>query len=850
MPALDFAQCPSRGNKRLKIVVGQRRGENAPGISLDQRSQTPPNQSQQSTRVDTLAEREARGSSWNQQTEPGSSSQKRHEGLLPSFSTKQYSQLPTPQSPSDSSRFAAGVGLSPESPIPLSQASYSAPGSFPQRILYRNLPEEAVTHPNPSQHILTPASSPFVSRTSSNRNDNPATPTHQTSRFTNTSQPTAPMPQFPVDSCVITNPVTPRNHGQPTASSSSDAEQPVTASTLSSPFMAKASVPGPSPRLHPVSSPAPPRTDSQPLAPCQDSSIPSNNPFGPSRPPGGEMERIRQAIREDQLSHIREAESRRPEYLKRAKRSFDEADPDAMDEDQRQSAPVGIMESPQKGRRLKLFQETSEESFEESLMAGGYGRYRTAEWVRQPQPISLHLAALPGTPNVVSQLEEVEEKKPPTEKELKKLRRLEAFRSSRSEGRHKAKLYPVELEGKGRVLLDIPNEMPQAPGEVEGSPSKKRTPRRKKKGNDPPPNDKKSLVDVAANLVAEDSIDKPNWTDGEFPWRLRYEEREQLAKAEEEERLKWIERFLDRDSDDEEPEGPPTSNDSEGEEALPPERWGAVYEHEQPPPVRPGRGKMVPLLAHPEDPRKNFRFKRSAFPSDPGDAKAALLAKRSVRALSYRQQRRERELHDDDSDAELCICHGYDDGRELVQCDDCQTWYHLECIGIRHISELGREEDPWFCRHCMTRSHSPSSEPSYDIPMPFFQPSIQDSPNWLRIPKTPTRPGRSGIPDLDYYTSSSSPWPDLRNPPSTPQGHEHHVRVQPGSSTYGTYDASRPTWEESPFDPTSTPSRGIRFHAPFATPKSQMWPRSSYNFQTPLRNQHRTSDRNSFGGPG
>ena len=32
------------------------------------------------------------------------------------------------------------------------------------------------------------------------------------------------------------------------------------------------------------------------------------------------------------------------------------------------------------------------------------------------------------------------------------------------------------------------------------------------------------------------------------------------------------------------------------------------------------------------------------------------------------------------------MCHGTDDGRELVQCDACSTWYHLECIGIEDTS--------------------------------------------------------------------------------------------------------------------------------------------------------------------
>lgn len=89
------------------------------------------------------------------------------------------------------------------------------------------------------------------------------------------------------------------------------------------------------------------------------------------------MERIRQSMMADRLAQIQEAEKHRPDYLKRTKRTLSEVDPFAFDEDNTADRvlPVGIMESPHKGRRLKLFQETSEESFEESLMAGGYGRY-------------------------------------------------------------------------------------------------------------------------------------------------------------------------------------------------------------------------------------------------------------------------------------------------------------------------------------------------------------------------------------------------------------------------------------------------------------------------------------------
>jgi hypothetical protein len=95
---------------------------------------------------------------------------------------------------------------------------------------------------------------------------------------------------------------------------------------------------------------------------------------------GGEIERIRQQMIRNKIAHFQESETRRPDYLKRSKRSLSESDPLANDgrsvqNGERTLPGVGITESPNKGRRLKLFQETSEESFEESLMAGGYGRF-------------------------------------------------------------------------------------------------------------------------------------------------------------------------------------------------------------------------------------------------------------------------------------------------------------------------------------------------------------------------------------------------------------------------------------------------------------------------------------------
>ena len=106
---------------------------------------------------------------------------------------------------------------------------------------------------------------------------------------------------------------------------------------------------------------------------------------------------------------------------------------------------------------------------------------------------------------------------------------------------------------------------------------------------------------------------------------------------------------------------------------------------------------MVPLSN-----REGTDPKRIFVPSVPADARAALLSKRSVRAVAARRRLHVKPFADSDGEEILCICRGKDDGRELVQCDDCRTWYHLECLGIKDIADLGREEDPWYCHNCIT----------------------------------------------------------------------------------------------------------------------------------------------------
>ncbi|KAF8168372.1 hypothetical protein B0H34DRAFT_761121 [Crassisporium funariophilum] len=808
------------------------------------------------------------------------------DGLLPAFTTRQYSHLPTPQSPNNVGRY---MNVHPDSPVPHGTLPHmpSSSNSRGQRLVDQRIAAEDNTIRLQShyQQCMTPESSPQLLRGSPTRSNNTATPRYltplQPQAFTT---PKATSSFVKLESPIpISASIAPSSH---ISSPLSSTPEPLSHSlALSSPFMAKLSIGDRNMDMNSTSH----NTSSTLVNDVFFSSISntvshssavtgssiSTPPMSPAQQlnltavpaVGGEMERIRRAMKEDRLAQILEAEKRRPEYLKRTKRTLSEADPGALDDvdnarDEDRVLAVGIMESPNKGRRLKLFQETSEESFEESLMAGGYGRYRTADWVRQPQPLSLPAAGHAGSSNVVSRLEDVQQESP-TEKELKKRKRLAAFRSQQSRGN--TKLCAVELEGKGRVLIDIPHEDHTCPGSPEPSISKKRgAARRKKKGAEGGSVDKK----IVGLSVADDSVEKPNWPDTEFPWRLRTEERVEIAKAEEEEKLRWIERFLDRDSDDEDDADIKVhelANDDE--EILSRSHWGMVYEpdSERPAPIKMGRGKMVPLSAYSHD-SKTFTSKRNLFPSDPADARAALLSKKSVRTLSYRQQKRRRELEHDEDDEVVCICSGKDDGRELVQCDACQTWYHLHCIGIKHIAELGREEDPWFCRSCVARSRSPSPEPEMLITReptfaptdneprsrrssdtPFFQPSLQDSPNWhsARAPKTPTRMTYSH----PETTHSLSSWVESSRPgPSTPQHYNQVARIY---STPGPLDGYGHHYDESPFDPTSTPSRGIKFTAPFATPKNNIWPTRAHGlFNTPSKPSGRGLPGKTFGGPG
>lgn len=237
------------------------------------------------------------------------------------------------------------------------------------------------------------------------------------------------------------------------------------------------------------------------------------------------------------------------------------------------------------------------------------------------------------------------------------------------------------------------------------------------------------------------------------------------------------------------------------------------------------------------------------FPSDPADARAALLSRRAVRAWTLRrtsQARHPNFLNDNPrggEDGDFCVCKGKVKDRGLVQCDDCERWHHLRCIGVRNAEELGGPDDPWYCNDCMEDARRtvtpeptiPSSEPTIvptDDDCPGSSPKdplffVGDSerspfPTWRphARPSTPTR----GSATFEPLSGSSSTAYSNKGGPSTPQNSSSGLaRIYETPNLSINVDGG-----ESTFDLATTPSRGMKFGT--FTPKSiGPW---SYNART------------------
>lgn len=555
----------------------------------------------------------------------------------------------------------------------------------------------------------------------------------------------------------------------------------------------------------------------------------------PQHAAANEIQSLHLQMVAEQAFQLDEAEARRPDYLKRTKRpSMDGVIPEIPSHDQENTHPaLGVIDSPVKGRRLALFQETSEESFEQSLLAGGYPSYGgLATWAEPKTPVQNAPVVIgtfvscctslrcPDSAFVI--VEEDIKARESKEQESRKRKRLAAFRDHNTNDT-RTPLYPVKLEGLGRVLLDhIPVDFA-----LDGP---KRRGGRKRKGTFLENLVKRPAISPGKRNIELPQV-KPNWPDAEFPWVARNNLRAEFNRVEEEDKMRIIEQYFDHDSD----------GDETDDQSL-----GLPLVEEELPPKRRGRGKMVPLPSKPSQP-PDAKRERLLIPSDPADARAALLSKRSVRELAHRKKQ--------EGQRTVCICNGTGDGEgEQVQCDECQKWFHLECVGIHDMSELGREEDPWYCNDCLgvDKNAHASSSPTF-VPTEermtanpktgdaFFPvPPVQDSPPGITWNTgTPVRPPRTPPRDSDlthtFSSSRSSMGGSSQFGPRTPTNSAHSVRVyhEPGPATF------LETLDE-PFDPSSTPSRGMKFSGPFTTPRAPaLWGYRTASLQTPSQPHRR-----------
>ncbi|KAJ7134213.1 hypothetical protein C8R44DRAFT_769872 [Mycena epipterygia] len=192
------------------------------------------------------------------------------------------------------------------------------------------------------------------------------------------------------------------------------------------------------------------------------------------------------------------------------------------------------------------FQQTSAESFEASLMAGGYGVYKTTEWVRQPQ-FTGEFATPPPGPSKPPVFKKVEVVTPLTEKQRRKKQRVDKFRNGGCGPPQR--LFVGEVRGVGRVILDeTPHNGVYTDATAAAAARRPAEERRRKK----------AAADYAARERERKERDlacfptQPNWPDDDFPWRLREERRVKLQKEDRDLRMRYIEEFFAQDTEDEE----------------------------------------------------------------------------------------------------------------------------------------------------------------------------------------------------------------------------------------------------------------------------------------------------------
>ncbi|KAK4057081.1 hypothetical protein OIO90_001981 [Microbotryomycetes sp. JL221] len=143
-----------------------------------------------------------------------------------------------------------------------------------------------------------------------------------------------------------------------------------------------------------------------------------------------------------------------------------------------------------------------------------------------------------------------------------------------------------------------------------------------------------------------------------------------------------------------------------------------------------------------------------------------------------------------------------DESEGMVQCDDCQDWLHLDCVGI---SSIKRVPSPWFCERCASDEGNRSMKRSKRA----GSPGINVSPSTPVLASEPTLVATSFSPrpSGNFYRSNGG---DLLLAPSpTASPTRRHVQV-PRSPQH------------------------VAFNQAPATPKLSMLPKTDYTPRSPL----------------
>jgi hypothetical protein len=496
---------------------------------------------------------------------------------------------------------------------------------------------------------------------------------------------------------------------------------------------------------------------------------------------------------------------------------------------------LGITVSPVKGRRLRLVRPSSpspgRSTVGSSESRGSHTSPRQLAAGRAMSRLTMQwLDSSPTSPHEQSESSALQKDQADIEeRELKKRKRLAAFEDPSPS--KKSPLKPTEVDGMGRLALN-PKDFYE-----ETLMTTKRKGRKRGASLTPVKRvtvfglEVKSDVAMSPPTVTPPMLEgeAPHWPDSEFPWNETGKEWEQEEKLMRSDKLRWVEKFLDRETDEEEPEDSAIMN-----EPGIPSPGDDLTSHPGPSRRIHASGKSV---------RSTAMFRRALPSNDPADARSALLAKRPKRptrrtnmdidgggdsssSVSYSDGDGQ-ESDDPDEGIISCVCGEGDDGRAMVRCDGCRAWSHLHCVDIHDESELGAE---WFCARCIARSHEPTFAPTSESPRERLNPSVRfyqpppfppESPTpylprLTNAPSTPMRAPRTRVASWGHDAADQTNGITLPGPvtPSVQRNLDQRVYSTPkffDDSDHVDYRA------QASFDPLSTPSKGLKFAIPLGS---------------------------------